>query len=352
MVISCTVNDNNERCRFEFYSNADYVNCYRVRIGGEDKQTQFKLHLVLYAGIPPEILLDQNIGFLVFVDKPYDMPTQSPSLSVTPGLAAHIALRRTAYHAYPWPYSECTVLDDNSLVVDLTDRSLFDKVVNTYARYSRRACLLVCSQVVTVERCGCNSLYIDYQEAGFDECDYALECVYEATQVNSTWDFFKDVCWPRCPLECSQTRIDWTSSYYQYPLDYFAPYASKFNFSRNIPNGSDMAQYVYDNVVELTVTYDAGSFYPSYEEEPTMNGEELLGVIGGHLHLFLGMSLMSFVEIGELLVYAIGHVLMIGKSRRTRKDHAKHEIEIISSAVGVGQCQAENDAENGTEKAE
>ena len=33
-----------------------------------------------------------------------------------------------------------------------------------------------------------------------------------------------------------------------------------------------------------------------------MTVEDTLAVIGGHLHLFLGMSLMSFVEIVELLM--------------------------------------------------
>ena len=31
-----------------------------------------------------------------------------------------------------------------------------------------------------------------------------------------------------------------------------------------------------------------------------MNGKDLLAAIGGHLHLFLGMSLLSFIEIVEL----------------------------------------------------
>ena len=33
------------------------------------------------------------------------------------------------------------------------------------------------------------------------------------------------------------------------------------------------------------------------EEQPKMRLDTLIGTIGGHLHLFLGMSLLSFVEI-------------------------------------------------------
>ena len=41
--------------------------------------------------------------------------------------------------------------------------------------------------------------------------------------------------------------------------------------------------------------------FEKVNEEPAMSGEELIGKIGGHLHLFMGMSLLSFVEIGELV---------------------------------------------------
>ena len=36
-----------------------------------------------------------------------------------------------------------------------------------------------------------------------------------------------------------------------------------------------------------------------------MEWQELLGHLAGHLHLFLGMSALSFVEIAELLVFAL-----------------------------------------------
>ena len=53
-------------------------------------------------------------------------------------------------------------------------------------------------------------------------------------------------------------------------------------------------------MIELRINYDTGS-YIKVSEEPKMSGEDLFGEIGGHLHLFLGMSLMSFIEIVELV---------------------------------------------------
>ena len=41
--------------------------------------------------------------------------------------------------------------------------------------------------------------------------------------------------------------------------------------------------------------------YTLSEEEPKMTVDILIGAIGGHLHLFMGMSLLSFVEIYLLI---------------------------------------------------
>ena len=61
---------------------------------------------------------------------------------------------------------------------------------------------------------------------------------------------------------------------------------------------------VVDNLIEVRVKYEPGE-YVEYHEEAKMSGEYLLGIIGGHLHVFLGMSLMSFVEVLELIVFVL-----------------------------------------------
>ena len=55
-----------------------------------------------------------------------------------------------------------------------------------------------------------------------------------------------------------------------------------------------------ENIVEVYVYYETLT-YTNTVEEPKMSFEDLIGSLGGHLHLFLGMSLLSFAEIFELL---------------------------------------------------
>ena len=191
-VLECSMNG--ASCEFEYVFDPQYMICYQVK---PQRYDTFQLKLVLNADVPPFLVVNDNLGFFVFVENSWDVPIQSIPLCITPGLITNIDLKRSIFHQYPWPYSDCSVLDDNTLLVDLADHTLFDKTVKTYSKYSRKACLTVCSQIVTVEKCECNSFYVDYQEADVDMCDYgSAECIGEAIVINSTYNFVQDYCLP------------------------------------------------------------------------------------------------------------------------------------------------------------
>ena len=128
-------------------------------------------------------------------------------------------------------------------------------------------------------------------------CEENLNCAFENVSVF-------DYCMPRCPLECSQTIYGKSISTYSYPTDYFNKYESVFIASNGYQN--DTPQYMYDTFVEFSISY-GNTLDAEYSEIPKMTAEDLLGVLGGHFHLFLGMSLLSFFEILELfVVYFVG----------------------------------------------
>ena len=61
---------------------------------------------------------------------------------------------------------------------------------------------------------------------------------------------------------------------------------------------------LYQSNTEISVSYDSLS-YTQVEEEPKITLEDVIAMIGGHLHVFLGMSLLSFVELFELIAIVI-----------------------------------------------
>ena len=68
-----------------------------------------------------------------------------------------------------------------------------------------------------------------------------------------------------------------------------------------------------DNLVEFSVYYDSLA-YASVEESPKITFVELIGTLGGHLHLFLGMSLLSFLELVDIAIQIVVFLLRMPKT--------------------------------------
>ena len=71
---------------------------------------------------------------------------------------------------------------------------------------------------------------------------------------------------------------------------------------------------LYYNMISASVFYESLS-YSMAEERPAIVMTELIGSVGGHLHIFLGMSLLSFVEIIELGAFAF---ISLKKNRKNK----------------------------------
>ena len=257
-------------------------------------------------------------------------------------MAVSLNIYRTFYHQYQWPYSDCGVLEDNSLDIDLPDRSIFDILVEQHANYpyTRKMCLVICTQVMTSRVCGCNTRRIGYQVPNISVCSLADELTCALNLWNSAVSL-QERCSTKCPFECSQSVFHPEISYADQSIlksDYRGiignTYWCAYKYIYFVPscnsNGSideNLVQifnytYFFQVIVQIAIRYDSLS-YIELEEEPKMSGEELLGIIGGHLGLFLGMSLLSFVELVELLAISSTRSNAGEKFKilKTTKDH-------------------------------
>ena len=227
--------------------------------------------------------LEGMFVFLQNASTDYLLGTERPPIMLTGGSYV-ISITRTFINQQPFPYSECGVLtttinnnNNISLVVDIADRFLFDEVVRVTSKYSRANCVSFCTQMLITQQCGCNSRRLSYQQdpstVAICSLDKELGCVQDVWRAVTN---ISAQCIPKCPLECAQQR-------FSYVLDTSSVY----------PLGSGL---------ELTVMYD-NLGYAELNEEVKMTSFELFGTVGGHLHIFLGMSFMSFAEIGEKQKY-------------------------------------------------
>ena len=243
---------------------------------------------------------------------------------LTTGLQSRLRISRSFYNQYPKPYSDCGVLEeDNKLVVELADRSIFDMVVesNRERPYTRKACLSACTQVRTVQVCGCNTRRIDFEVNSAEACsmEEELNCALGVWQASES---LQAHCSSRCPIECSFSDFKVDITYTQptnvgYAINayfdqmYWCDYWDVHALGTPIVDYEECQHkwfqyldyfYFFQEIAQVLIKYEALAAIES-EERPKISGEELLGIIGGHLSLFLGMSLLSFVELVEFTMY-------------------------------------------------
>ena len=188
--------------------------------------------------------------------------------------------------------------------------------------YTRKACLSACTQVRTVQVCGCNTRRIDFKVSSAEACslDEELDCALGVWQASESLHAYCSVS--RCPIECSFSAFTVDISYTQpslvgygvnayfnqtYWCDYWnlhklgAPIVSSNQCKNKLFNDIDYS-FFYEDIAQVMVKYETLAAIES-EERPKISGEQLLGIIGGHLSLLLGMSLLSFVELVQFTLF-------------------------------------------------
>ena len=322
MVISCMFK--NKPCNlkedFTFIFDSYYLNCIRFNSGidslgrsiGSKKVYSANDELIIefYVGLPNQITsfyMDKRL--LVWI---HDFSTNLNRLPddeflFTAGF--DVVVKATPYvykqfNQWPYGYSECTVDEDNRLLKPLENASIFDRVKAKNITYSRTTCLNFCFQELLAQKCGCIDYWPNFPIAGYKYClqtkaDCSLN-FYFSVFISS--HFIDKNCLDRCPAECMTRGISSQLAYQRYPHASYLEKTLKTNtiLINKYANQNDFESNLAQNVLRLTIRYDSLA-YKEIVEEPRMSWKTLLGELGGDLHIFLGMSLISFIEIFELI---------------------------------------------------
>ena len=78
--------------------------------------------------------------------------------------------------------------------------------------------------------------------------------------------------------------------------------------SLNITNRTLSQEEIKNSIIKFSIYYESMSYTLS-TESPTLDVEGLLAYIGGTLGLFLGISVLTFVEFVEIALAFIFHVM-------------------------------------------
>ena len=290
-----------------FDSNGVSVKLEDVSVGGEEHG----LKMEFYVGLPNVLssLHSERGVYLSITNQSDDTDKTAPTvIPVVPGLGIKINVKRNMYkqfNEWPYAYSWCNVNEAGDGVLHpIDDMSLFNQVLSTNFSYSQDLCFLYCIQENIVDVCNCSFAWIDYLVNGSIWCYDPIQAVCATNSYYNNFtvgDYIERNCVPKCPLECNLHRYDNYKSYFTYPDQTAISKTQKQpRLVKAFGNQTDFTENIASNLVKLSVYYDSLTYFQVIEEAK-ISWADLLSEIGGHMHLFLGMSLISLIELAEVV---------------------------------------------------
>jgi hypothetical protein len=250
--------------------------------------------------------------------------TLPQGIEIQPGSRNYIGINRIRTEKLPSPYSSC--IDDLETTNVYAKRlfGYFNDLNITY--YDKDFCYSLCYQDKLIDFCNCS----DIKTPLIRNSNYCLK-ISEIDCLNNFNDIFAQsdldiFCEKACQEKCN--KIDYileaTSSSSFPTLSYVnflkASLGDKFPTSNNV---NELLEFSKSGFLRISINYDK-LYYTLIKENPAMSGNDLFGLIGGQIGLFLGISLLSLVEIVELIVSVI-HLWM--KYKNIQKTPKIKQIE-------------------------
>lgn len=159
----------------------------------------------------------------------------------------------------------------------------------------RKNCYVLCFEQWSFEKCGCSSI-------SPVKCltDSQIKCNQEVYEIDYIQNSFYGKCNHLCPLECDSDIYQLASTYKNFPAVYYANFLlqnkSIFQYS---PYERPLTVNDVGNSVARVVIYFEKLTYQYIVQIPTISVVNLFANSGGMLGLFMGMSILTFIEVLE-----------------------------------------------------
>nr|XP_034808818.2 amiloride-sensitive sodium channel subunit delta isoform X4 [Pan paniscus] len=308
-VLSCSYDGLDCQARqFRTFHHPTYGSCYTVD-GVWTAQRPGITHgvgLVLRVEQQPHLpLLSTLAGIRVMVHGRNHTPFLGHhSFSVRPGTEATISIREDEVHRLGSPYGHCTAGPEGVEVELLHNTS-----------YTRQACLVSCFQQLMVETCSCG-YYLHPLPAGAEYCSSARHpawghCFYRLYQDLET---HRLPCTSRCPRPCRESAFKLSTGTSRWPSAKSAGWTLATLGEQGLPRQSHRQR---SSLAKINIVYQELN-YRSVEEAPVYSVPQLLSAMGSLCSLWFGASVLSLLELLELLLDASALTLVLG-GRRLRR---------------------------------
>ena len=130
-----------------------------------------------------------------------------------------------------------------------------------------------------------------------------MDCAYNVYfDIINKIGFHEENCYPLCPLECVSTNYNAFITHNQFSKDLYVDFVkNRKNFLSKYDSKTLDTQIILNRLTRVNIYYDSLS-YTLITESIGMNMVSLVAAIGGFMGMFLGMSLMTLVELLEIFL--------------------------------------------------
>lgn len=298
MLISCLYNNRLcDRSKFTEYLSLNHGSCFTFNSKRNETGHIISTKLIGRPGVRNGLRLEINIGQLESL--PFWISTNGIVISIhhkdlkplmseegiriRPGAETNLIISKETFKRLNRPFNFCL---EDAYSIDSYDSDEFRFVLRIYGRYRRNLCLSACSHI----RSARNSKFENYSI-------FNISPVFVNEFYNS--DNYKE-CLFKCPEECETIRYKSTVNMADYNNDNYT------NLMFALRNESSMRKSSNKNMIMINIFLD-NSVQVIISEVLTMSFSLLLSNIGGKLGLFLGISIISFLEGIEIMGLTFHH---------------------------------------------
>jgi amiloride-sensitive sodium channel subunit alpha/amiloride-sensitive sodium channel subunit gamma len=302
--VVCNAND------FEWKFDKFYGNCYDFNTGRNSFNQTIPIkknynsgfragfQLELFVGMPE--YLEQYSPFkgaIIYISNTTSSPRFLNEILVSPGVETNIAISKTFVTQKDYPYSDC--ISDFSNV----DSILYKSLITANLRYTQQDCYPQCFQSNVEKNCSCyNTLFppVNLKNPCITSADSA--CVFKV-RMDFFAGRFNDECSSLCPLECDRVLYSYTISSSTSMSEKYAElyYMNDQIIKSKYPGRNVTFEDIKKGLVNVKIFYE-GLYYTEISETESQTVFDLISSIGGTMGLFIGISLLSFIEILEIII--------------------------------------------------
>ncbi|XP_067167040.1 amiloride-sensitive sodium channel subunit alpha [Apteryx mantelli] len=297
MVYSCQYDG--EPCRpsdYVHFHHPVFGSCYTFNSKGTDSfwtatkpGIPYGLSLILRAEQKDHIpLLSTVAGVKVMIHNHNQTPfLEHEGFDIRPGIATTIGIQQDEVNRLGGNYGKCTTNGNDVNVKLLYNNS-----------YTLQACLHSCFQHIMVRKCGCGYYYYPLPP-GAEYCNYNKHsawghCFYQL--YNRLRNHHLN-CFDQCPKPCRESLYKVSAGTAKWPSvksqDWIRQALRHQNGYNSTSNRKDIAK--------VTIFYQQLN-YKSVNEFPLLSENLLLSSMGSQWSLWFGSSVLSVVEMFELLI--------------------------------------------------